>query len=394
VQAATLPQSSLPAALDYSELLGWALIPLRPRDKRPHGELLTALYGSPAWKPFAHRPATPVEIRAWYEYDPELNLGVICGRDGLIVADFDTGIPRHDFVTPTAATHRGAHLYFRSDRKVHTTKTEFGELRGEGSYVVVPYSVHPSGSGYSWVIPPPPCSEYASLSDLESLLSSPLQPRNTYALVEEGDESSAWSDIGRREEHVARVLTDVFEVSVPTIRQGFLCCLPGPRHNERRPSASLYELPDGTWAYRDWHVRSHVEWLSLIDVYASRVNGRVVTITGSPAQARWWMRLAHDIGLVEPVPVELRLPRDATVTMRRVAAGFELLLGLRWVAEPGEPAPFTRRAAALWCGITEDAAMKAIDALLTAGVLRVVDWHKASYGKRMPLFLPGSGIRR
>lgn len=53
---------------------------------------------------------------------------------------------------PTVETARGFHVYLLGDGH-RTTFLDDGELRGEGSYVLAPPSVHPDGSVYRWIVP-------------------------------------------------------------------------------------------------------------------------------------------------------------------------------------------------------------------------------------------------
>lgn len=53
---------------------------------------------------------------------------------------------------PTSRTDRGFHVYFRA-ADLRTVDLGDGELRGAGGYVVLPPSVHPSGTRYTWLVP-------------------------------------------------------------------------------------------------------------------------------------------------------------------------------------------------------------------------------------------------
>src|SRR5688572_25203708 len=101
--------SNVELALEY-RARGLCPLPLAPRSKKPHVELLRRVHGDAGWKAFRDRPPSPPEIREWHELDPKLNLAVATGgaSDGLIVADLDradAGV-RHP-VTPSVRTSRG-----------------------------------------------------------------------------------------------------------------------------------------------------------------------------------------------------------------------------------------------------------------------------------------------
>ena len=388
--------TALDAALDYHGR-GFALLPLRPRDKRPHGEVLNETYGSPAWGPLQRRRASVAEIAEWFQTDPEANLGVITGEpSGIAVADFDrppAGV--HHPPTPSATTSRGYHVYLRSDGPVRSEKYRWGELRGDGGYVVAPPSLHPSGHRYEWMLGPDDVS-FASLAELvldrEQKSSRPAEvsPGSSYRLP--GD-TSASSD----EQH-GRLACDAAAVVAACRALGiqappgkpFPCILPG--HAERRPSASLCKDPrTGVWKYHDFHRRGP-EWLTLADVRAAHAYGRVVDLQG-PAAARWYLRLFHEAGYIAPKPVPMPPALARPPSVRRVADGFRLLLGLRWLADPGAATPFTREFAAAWCGVSWRTAGNAIAALRDLDVIRKVDEHRAG-GRSMNLYLPGEGRRR
>ena len=145
---------SLAVALEHHER-GLALLPVQGRGKEPNYAVLKEVHGEAAWSSLARRRATPAEIKAWHDIDPQTNVGVILGQPsgGLVVADFDRR-PRcvtHP-PTPVVSTGRGWHAYLRAACKVATRGYPWGELRGDGSYVVLPDSVHPSGKPYAYVI--------------------------------------------------------------------------------------------------------------------------------------------------------------------------------------------------------------------------------------------------
>jgi hypothetical protein len=140
----------------------WSTIPLTPHGKQP---LI-------AWREFQERRATDTEARAWWAQWPEANVGVVTGAiSGLVVLDVD---PRHGgdvALAQLVATHGalprtveartgggGRHVLFAYPGiPVRSRAGQLGpglDVRGDGGYVVVPPSVHPSGVPYAWVNPP------------------------------------------------------------------------------------------------------------------------------------------------------------------------------------------------------------------------------------------------
>ncbi|MEU8642041.1 bifunctional DNA primase/polymerase [Streptomyces sp. NPDC048674] len=175
------------AALDAAER-GWAVLPLRPSDKRPalHGEDVCPGIGDCAgghrkWEERA--TIDPDRIRrAWG--DLPFNVGIATGPSGLVVVDLDmpkrkcsTDTPngvttftalceRAGHAVPTTRTVRtaggGVHLYFVAPPGVRLGNTA-GRLgkridtRAWGGYVVAPGSIT-SGGAYAIVNDAPPAS--------------------------------------------------------------------------------------------------------------------------------------------------------------------------------------------------------------------------------------------
>lgn len=137
----------LDAAVSYASR-SWAVFPCRPSDK------------TPATKHGVKDATTDLaQIRQWWTKS-DYNIGIACGAPGPTVLDIDDlASARWVLATlknshaPTVATTRGQHLYFRGlDQS--TIALGYGELRGHGSYVVAPPSIHPSGKLYTWLDPP------------------------------------------------------------------------------------------------------------------------------------------------------------------------------------------------------------------------------------------------
>ncbi len=140
-------------ALRYAAY-GWHVIPVRPRGKAP----LT---------PHGVKDATadPDTLRAWWAEYPEANIGVALGSaSGIVVLDVDDLNALRDLIeqhgplpdTAVAITGRGRHYFFKCPPGgVRTRRIAPGvELRADGSYVVVPPSVHPTGKRYEWELAP------------------------------------------------------------------------------------------------------------------------------------------------------------------------------------------------------------------------------------------------
>lgn len=138
---------------------GWAVIPVRPRGKRP----------LVAWEEFQRRLPTEDEIRGWFARWPDANLAIVTGRiSGLIVLDVD---PRHDgdeTLDELERTHGplphtvealtgsgGRHVFFAYPGRAVRNAVGFApglDLRGDGGVIVAPPSIHPSGGRYEWEV--------------------------------------------------------------------------------------------------------------------------------------------------------------------------------------------------------------------------------------------------
>jgi hypothetical protein len=151
------------AALDYGHL-GWSVIPIEPRGKRP---VLR-------WQVYQHRQSDATEVAEWFRRWPDANIAIVTGvTSGLVVLDLD---PRHGADAslqgleykhgPIAETVEartgggGRHLYFAHPAEMLRNRVGIApgiDLRGDGGYVVAPPSVHASGEPYRWERSPDVC---------------------------------------------------------------------------------------------------------------------------------------------------------------------------------------------------------------------------------------------
>lgn len=154
----TIDNKLYASAKYYAEKLGWAVFPLKPREKTP----LTA-------NGFKDATTNLTQILQWWEKWPDANVGIATGKvSGLWVLDIDKdhngfetldqlvkqygGFPR----TPECLTGSGGnHVYFAMPaldiRNNAGTKLGQGiDIRGNGGYVVAPPSIHPNGTPYEW----------------------------------------------------------------------------------------------------------------------------------------------------------------------------------------------------------------------------------------------------
>lgn len=154
-----MPNSFLDNALYYATEKNWPVFPIKPRGKTP----LTA-------RGFKDASRDPATIRAWWTRWPDANIGLPTGEDsGVVVVDIDckdgkvgeasfSALTAEHGEPPQTATsltsQGGRHLFFTCpDPVIKNTTGTLGQdidTRGDGGYVVLPPSVHPTGEAYRW----------------------------------------------------------------------------------------------------------------------------------------------------------------------------------------------------------------------------------------------------
>lgn len=150
------------AAMDYVGQ-GWAVFPLQPHDKRPY----------PGTHGFWDAVGTVEEARRAWLQRPGSNVGVATGASKLLVLDVDgdKGAASLDVLifangalptTRRQVTGKGWQWFFQRPDGSRIGNSAGGhgiigkrlgeglDVRGQGGYVVVPPSIHPSGRRYRW----------------------------------------------------------------------------------------------------------------------------------------------------------------------------------------------------------------------------------------------------
>ena len=165
------------AAREY-RALGLSVIPVA-QDKKPLVE----------WKPFQEEPAHIDQIDEWWTTWPTANVGAVTGKvSGLVVLDADgpeglaslkaLGTPATTWLSRTGRVEGGWQQFFRHPGDDVVVGNRAGlrpglDVRGDGGYVVLPPSLHPSGRRYEWLTSPQDI-ELAPLSpSLLALLTTP-----------------------------------------------------------------------------------------------------------------------------------------------------------------------------------------------------------------------------
>ena len=130
---------------------GWSIFPLNS-NKKPIVK---------HWKPYQKQKVTHEQLEKWCQKESLGGFAVVTGElSGLFVLDVDGGSKFDTSIlpkTPCVKTGSGAkQLYFiyppnsnLRNRAGFEFKTD---TRGEGGYAVLPYSKHPSGGTYTWIV--------------------------------------------------------------------------------------------------------------------------------------------------------------------------------------------------------------------------------------------------
>lgn len=133
---------------------GWSVIPINPKSKTP---------AIPSWKEFQERFPTDQELAQWFDgANANRNIAVVTGKiSSIVVLDFDGPEGMNTLHTMgvrstiMSSTGKGKHLVFQrpEEGRGNSVRTLPGmDIRGDGGYVIVAPSIHPSGRRYAWVL--------------------------------------------------------------------------------------------------------------------------------------------------------------------------------------------------------------------------------------------------
>ncbi len=173
----------LKTALSYLQM-GFSIIPVSGKESMVK------------WKEFQTRLPTKEEVEKWFfELEPT-GIAIVCGKvSNVVILDIEAShgditnlnIPK----TPTVRSGGGGfHFYFKypesgSIKSINLRqkmKIE-GELKSDGTIVVVPPSRHPSGGIYKWQVP----FEEADLVDIPEWLLSPQMEEREVEVNQQND---------------------------------------------------------------------------------------------------------------------------------------------------------------------------------------------------------------
>lgn len=422
---------------------GWPVIPVR--DKVP----LTK------WRLYQHVLPTDAQLMAWLAEEPAPDVAIVTGAySGLLVLDVDGPEGekairgRHLPPTPTARTPRGGrHILFRHPGgRIRSTVGLLPkvDIRADGGYIVAPpapgrewmdflspedvdladvpdwlmdlltdvspkrrpapgtgglrrapmssfFDGPPAGGGTSNDIVTCPIPDREGRErEREAVKTRAAAPEALHAL--KGPALLEWYDQTEVGITVAAHLGLPVEGLAEHGRgKGFRCVL----HDDKRPSAGLFVHRNGGVLYKCFHGNGKTYSLPELAVMMARQPDDADRPPRGPELATWALRLLVETGHVAPAAVEAhQLPDDVPASVRRVYEGFLLLLAVKWLHTPGEATTFSWRFAAGWCGVSKSTAERAMRQLMGDGYIRKVGEAKATFGRSMGLFLPGTPKRR
>jgi hypothetical protein len=363
------------------------------------------------WTHLQVRRQTASEMHALLRQYPDADPAVVLGRgSGVVDVDVDSPTAEDEMLRlglplpPTScfASRRGPHRLYRCADPLpkRLNVVPGADFLGQGSIVVVPPAV-----GRHWHLglehmTDLPAAWHDRVLQFRTTRESPTAARPShppdtsrqdkkgcaasyvYTQLAAGQGLEQWFSVWEVVQACAAVLAIP---SAAGLGEPFLCVL--PCHVERRPSAALWRDRDGCIQYHDFHGEGELEWLTLSEVFAGRISGRVRKLHGVEG-AVWMARLLNDAGVIELPNVKRVAPLlslDAPAAVRRIANGFDLLRRCRALHDgAAAPAPFSWRFASSWCTMGERQAGKAMLELIRLGHLR-----KAGRYRTLSLFLPG-----
>lgn len=158
---------TLKSVIEYASM-GLSVIPITHKDKRPDFSKLPS-----GWKPYQYRRADESTIIDWFANSGS-NAAVITGAvsKNLIVIDFDDYYAYEQWIksssnlsiaqnTAVQRTAKGVHLFLQTNGVTNLSQNSplyfpnsprrIGDIKGEGGYVLVAPSIHPSGKPYEWI---------------------------------------------------------------------------------------------------------------------------------------------------------------------------------------------------------------------------------------------------
>jgi len=248
-----MPQNEfLDAALTYIGL-GWNVIPLKPKDKKP---LLSS------WREWQNKKVTEDIVKQWWQRYPAANVGILTGTiSGIVVLDVDGEAGRQSLSqiakglppTPISNTGKGSHyIYAHPGFEVRNFAGKLPGLdfRGDGGYIVAPPSIHPSGRKYEWAIdpgavPPSPMPEWLLklLEQKKEANGGGIDPLKVLAGVPEGQRDETLFRYACRLRAKGMVKEEALALVLQAAKN---CTPPFPEKEAKAKVESAWRYPGGT----------------------------------------------------------------------------------------------------------------------------------------------------
>ena len=361
------------------------------------------------------------QIENWERELPDATgIAIACGEPsgGLVVADIEAkklpqaclrGRLRQPKTAKVLTGSGGFHWLSTSTHKFKTVYTAWGELRGDGSYVLAPPSIHPdTGNPYRWLTPLDegllPLEDLtAYLPDVEQHLENPktqedpewtqLSSLVRSTSLEAALQSGEWALVGRSEplaEGFCRLL------DLPPIDRHFRCVLPGCE-SASSEHAVLWPAPNGM-AYRCYSSQIDKQEkqgrsLPLAAVYAAVRTGHLRELSKNQL-AFWTTRLALDAGLVDKPAIELpELPAGLPANAYKLREAVEGVFAAHAVNGGLRPVPLASGFLAEQSGLAKTTVGRLKGHLLMHRVIVPSTAYRTRYDKRGAasgrLYLPG-----
>ena len=139
------------AALEYVDM-GFSVIPIKKGEKIPLIE----------WASYQQRQPTREEVETWFTDFPDAQIALVTGMvSGVAVVDADgpVGVKWMKSILPAtsvyAKTAKGWHAFYKMTNLIGNKARVVPEIdvRGQGGYVLIAPSIHPSGSQYTLTFP-------------------------------------------------------------------------------------------------------------------------------------------------------------------------------------------------------------------------------------------------
>jgi Protein of unknown function (DUF3631)/Bifunctional DNA primase/polymerase, N-terminal/Primase C terminal 1 (PriCT-1) len=193
------------------------------------------------------------QIRKWWNRWPDANIGAVV-PSGYVVVDVDVAdlatVFAADETPPTATsrTGRGWHHIYRTPVPVRPkvgVRTHV-DLRGPGSYIVVPPSLHVSGVRYEWDIPIEDGIADAPAWIAEAARSHRLagdRPDDVDNFIPEGQRNATLASLAGAMRRPGMAVAEI-EVALLAVNAG-RCQPPLPDHAVRKIAASVGRYPPG-----------------------------------------------------------------------------------------------------------------------------------------------------